>query len=323
MDQWYCIVGGQQYGPVSMDILGQWIRQGRLRPNDYIWTQGMDNWAPAGSVKPELFTGASGIPPAFGMVLPVPGGGASGQTLNAELTRRARQSLRGNWGTPIAFSLLLGLLTVGINMAPYVGGLAGVILAGPFQLGAVIFYITFARGGPVRLGMMFDGFKRFGRALAAYLLVGLLVALWTVLASLPGLLILASGENIDSVNLMILGGVLTFVGACVALIVASLRYSQTFYILADQTTPGALAAISGSKQMMHQSKWKLFCLYWRFFGWYLLCLLTLGIGLLWVVPYVSVSIAKFYDDLHPPAAQQNTPITSPPDQSDMGASAPA
>ena len=44
-------------------------------------------------------------------------------------------------------------------------------------------------------------------------------------------------------------------------------------------------------------QWKYFCLQWRFFGWALLCLLTLGIGFLWLVPYIEMSNAKFYDDL--------------------------
>ena len=43
--------------------------------------------------------------------------------------------------------------------------------------------------------------------------------------------------------------------------------------------------------------WKLFCLHWRFFGWALLCVLTLGIGFLWLGPYIAMSTAKFYDDL--------------------------
>lgn len=49
--------------------------------------------------------------------------------------------------------------------------------------------------------------------------------------------------------------------------------------------------------MMKGNKWKLFCLGWRFFGWMLLCMLTLGIGFLWLVPYIKVSFAQFYDDI--------------------------
>jgi len=44
-------------------------------------------------------------------------------------------------------------------------------------------------------------------------------------------------------------------------------------------------------------RWKLFCLGLRFIGWILLCLLTFGIGLLWLWPYMGVSYARFYDDV--------------------------
>ena len=49
--------------------------------------------------------------------------------------------------------------------------------------------------------------------------------------------------------------------------------------------------------MMVGNKWKLFCLYFRFFGWFVLCILTLGLGFIVLGPYMSVSFAKFHDDL--------------------------
>jgi len=44
-------------------------------------------------------------------------------------------------------------------------------------------------------------------------------------------------------------------------------------------------------------KWKYFRLLLRIFGLSLLCILTLGIGFLWLLPYAQVSTAKFYDDI--------------------------
>ena len=35
----------------------------------------------------------------------------------------------------------------------------------------------------------------------------------------------------------------------------------------------------------------------RFIGWVLLCILTLGIGFLWLSPYIQISYAKFYEDI--------------------------
>ena len=80
-------------------------------------------------------------------------------------------------------------------------------------------------------------------------------------------------------------------------IIAVLSYSMTFYILADDNSIGAMEAIDKSKKMMDGYKWKYFCLGLRFIGWSLLCILTLGIGFLWLLPYMQVSVVKFYDDI--------------------------
>ncbi|MBV1888515.1 MAG: DUF975 family protein, partial [Urechidicola sp.] len=80
-------------------------------------------------------------------------------------------------------------------------------------------------------------------------------------------------------------------------IIAALSYSMTFFIIADDESIKPMDAIDESKRMMDGHKWKLFEMYIRFFGWSVLCLLTLGIGFLWFIPYMHVSLAKFYDDL--------------------------
>lgn len=118
------------------------------------------------------------------------------------------------------------------------------------------------------MGQLFDGFQRFGTALGAYLLTGIFIFLWTLLLIVPG-------------------------------IMAGLSYAMTYFIIADDPTIGPLQAITKSKEMMRGHKWKLFLLHWRFLGWVLLCILTLGIGILWLVPYVSTSLAHFYEDIRP------------------------
>lgn len=49
--------------------------------------------------------------------------------------------------------------------------------------------------------------------------------------------------------------------------------------------------------MMRGHKLELFLLHLSFIGWALLCVLTLGIGLFWLVPYVQASQAAFYEDV--------------------------
>jgi uncharacterized membrane protein len=80
-------------------------------------------------------------------------------------------------------------------------------------------------------------------------------------------------------------------------IIAGLSYSMTFYILSDDRTLKPREALDKSKQMMDGYKMKLFKLALRFFLLALLCILTLGIGFLWLIPYANVTMANFYDDV--------------------------
>ena len=58
------------------------------------------------------------------------------------------------------------------------------------------------------------------------------------------------------------------------------------------------------------NKGKLFCLYCRFIGWFILCIITLGLAGLYVGPYISVSCAKFYDDLKNDASDEKIEFDS-------------
>jgi uncharacterized membrane protein len=59
----------------------------------------------------------------------------------------------------------------------------------------------------------------------------------------------------------------------------------------------AESCIDASMKMMDGNKGKLFLLDPSFIGWAMLCILTLGIGYLWLQPYMSCSRAKFYEEL--------------------------
>lgn len=80
-------------------------------------------------------------------------------------------------------------------------------------------------------------------------------------------------------------------------IIVALSCAMTYFIIADDPTVGPILAMTASQEIMRGHKWKLFCLGWRFFGWYLLCLLTLGIGFFWLAPYMQTSWTHFYEDV--------------------------
>ena len=191
------------------------------------------------------------------------------KTENLVLMQMARKSLKDKWGlaigTFVVYMLIIGAIQTTTEFFPLVGLLL-LAISGPMALGIAIFSINISRNQDARLEQIFQGFNNFNTSLGAYLLMLLFTFLWTLLLIIPG-------------------------------IIAVLSYSMTFYILADDNSIGAMEAINKSKKMMNGYKWKYFCLGLRFIGWSLLCILTLGIGFLWLLPYMQVSMVKFYDDI--------------------------
>ena len=185
---------------------------------------------------------------------------------NRDLMGQARDALKGKWGLAIGGNVIYIVLFALVQSIPKIGWIAGLIVGGPLILGWSIFFLTLSRKKEAQLAQLFNGFNQFVNALVAYLLMTLFIILWTLLLVIPG-------------------------------IVACLSYAQTFFLLADDPKLEGREAIRKSKNLMMGNRWTLFCLFWRFFGWFLLGLLSLGIGFLWILPYLQTTLARFYDAL--------------------------
>lgn len=80
-------------------------------------------------------------------------------------------------------------------------------------------------------------------------------------------------------------------------LIKSYAYRLTPYILNDKPEIGFKEASSLSDEMMKGHKFDLFWLDLSFIGWMLLGILTLGIGYLWLQPYMLTASAAFYEDV--------------------------
>ncbi len=267
--QWHYAVKGQQFGPVEQEQLLALIREGKVGASDLVWNPGMGSqWAKVADV-PALKEGA---PAGAGTVPPPPAAGwtegasCASRTSNRDLMAQARACLTGNWGLGVGVVVLMQVIGIVASLLPLIGWMISMLIGGPLTLGLAMVFLAIARTEGASVGMLFDGFKRFGTAFATYLLSAIFVMLWMLLLIIPGL-------------------------------IAALSYSMAYFILQDDPNVGAMEAIDRSKKMMRGNKWKYFCLQWRFFGWALLCLLTFGIGFLWLAPYMMTSTACFYEDL--------------------------
>jgi uncharacterized membrane protein len=183
------------------------------------------------------------------------------------LMAQARAALKDRWRQAVRVVLIYCAIVGVSSSIPFAGSIIVMFIGGAFTFGMANYFLTLSRGEKTNVGMLFSGFKRYGTTLAAYLLIVLFVLLWMLLLIVPG-------------------------------IIAGISYSLTYFILLEEPELSAYEAICKSKKMMYGYKWKYFCLGLRFIGWLLLCIiLTMGIGCLWLIPYMQTSYAKFYDEV--------------------------
>ena len=182
---------------------------------------------------------------------------------------KARQAMQGKWGTLalMAFiaSAIMGACS-GIGAFVPLVSIGVLFLEAPLMLGKAKVALRVFRGEEIVVEDMFAGFQQFTKAVLLQLVNGVIIFLWSLLLIVPG-------------------------------VIKSLEYFMSLFILADNPSVGITEARKKSSELMIGHRWELFCLLFSFIWWYLLSLLTLGILLFWVEPYVATSVAAFYENL--------------------------
>lgn len=118
----------------------------------------------------------------------------------------------------------------------------------------------------VTSNMFTIGFGRVLRYVGGMLLMGIYVFFWMLFLVIPG-------------------------------IIMAIAYSLTPFILKDYPELSVGQAIQMSEKMMRGHKMRYFLLTLSFIGWGLLGILTLGIGYIWLTPYMYTTTAAFYQDV--------------------------
>lgn len=181
----------------------------------------------------------------------------------------ARQSLRGHWKSAVLAMLLYAVCIAvpAIIIVALFGGFSedalmseemmapgeglstiySLLVTGAFTFGISVYFLDLVREGKTDIGQVFSGFGFYFKTLLLYVVMSIFIILWTLLLIVPG-------------------------------IIASFRYSQAFYILADDPSKDIMQCLKESKAMMKGNKAKYFCLQLSFIGWYLLIYAFIMIG---------------------------------------------
>jgi uncharacterized membrane protein len=217
------------------------------------------------------------------------------KTVNKELRKQARESLSGRWWLAVSTLIIFFIITAGIGLISRLGTIVSLLISGAMSVGLCYFTLAIARSDNPRLALIFYGFKKILPSLGAYILMAIFIILWALIGIIPGIIgfaVIASTHYIILGKLLIALAVICLIPAAIA----AISYSQTYFIIADNEI-GPFKAICKSIGIIKGSKWKFFWLNISFIWWIILSAITLGIGFLWIAPYMAVTMAKFYDDI--------------------------
>ena len=169
-------------------------------------------------------------------------------------------------GQGISEELYAVLLTYGtITLTAIVTALIAMVISSFVRVGYAQFNIDLVDSSDAKVGTLFSCFKQAGAAFRALLLYMFRVFLGAICFVIPG-------------------------------IVMSYSYAMVDFVLADNPEMNAREALAESRRIMRGNRFKLFCLQLSFIGPALLCVLTLGIGFIWYLPYYNATMAAFYSE---------------------------
>jgi len=181
-----------------------------------------------------------------------------------EMKDRAKAQLKVRYWYVFLLTLIVGIIS-GASIPLIIG----LLIMGPLTVGLsyALIHVVENPNGSDNYELLFDGFKQsFVTSFLAILLVRLFTFLWSLLFVIPG-------------------------------IIKGLSYSMTSFIIAENPMIDPMDAIAKSQELMRGHKFELFMLHLSFIGWYLLGIITFGIGLFFIIPYVQTAIANFYVEL--------------------------
>jgi len=196
----------------------------------------------------------------------------------AELKSKAKESLKGKYGSAIGIIIIFILIAViasACSAIPAVGPIIPTLVSCVIGFGYLRFFLKISRGEDPSVNELWSCANMWWLYFIISICTGFFVFAWSLLLFIPG-------------------------------IIASYRYRMALYIALDNPSISGLDAIRQSKEMMKGHKWELFVLDLSFIGWYFLCGLTFGILSFYVIPYMGVTVANFYNSLKEKNGNTNT-----------------
>lgn len=239
----------------------------------------------------------------------------------------ARQTLSGNWKHAVIVTLVFFVLTEIIPLTwssvsitgSFVGSLYKLLVVLPLSFAFIIVFFNFAKdNSDVNLtSNLFRHFtNHYGRAVLSFILLGLILLMISiipiiiaiVIAVIPFVSDIATFESLKNINdfndvdssmlitlsKLILLLIPLLLVACIPMIIYWYRVCLFPILLVNNPNMGIIESFSRSAELMKGHKWEYFCLEISFIGWYIIGILSAGIGFLWIIPYNNTACSHFY-----------------------------
>ena len=232
---------------------------------------------------------------------------------SAQLKAKARTQLTGRYSGAILLLVVVeaislaasGILSLFIptpnSLVTYIIRLAAVFIVSTFvqvlQIGMVLYFIKIACGQTPSLQDLFYGFKNNPEK---HLILSLIMTGISFVYQLAGEIPLELYMSTLDIRYVYIGLPVLLV-IMVIYIYISLLFSQVYYLLLDFPGYSVKQLFQRSIQLMKGNMLRMLHLEFSFLPLIFLSVLSCGIGLLWLMPYIHMASANFYLDLMNPA----------------------
>lgn len=236
---------------------------------------------------------------------------------SAELKCQAREQLLGRYGSFVAAEIIYGILVSAVTMFTlfhvdlfsttgtviYYAILFLVqIVCCNFTVGFTYMYLKVLQGAPVSPLDIFYGFKQHADKV---IIIGFLLTAVCYLVEAPYSLLFNYYLENRQTSILLAACIAFLIGEIISIYI-SLTFALAYFIVLDFPGYSAVETLKLSARFMKGHKGRYFYISVSFLPLALLCLVTFGIGFLWLAPYMGMTFANFYMDLMQTCAAGST-----------------
>lgn len=225
-----------------------------------------------------------------------------------QLKELTKQQLKGNWKAPVLLTLAYLAISIIASMfqeeaSSFITTVIMFLVVWAISTWATVgipnFYLEFLKkDGKAEFKDVLVSKNKLLKALGLTAILGIISFIVIfVTTSVITVTIIAAIFSYNSINIGSIIAIILTVLLLVAYIIFTYMVVQAPYIIIENEGIGLIEAMKLSAKIMKGNKWKYFVLQLSFIGWAILSIITLGIGFLWLIPYVTLASTNFYKNL--------------------------